>query len=259
MVKDDHPIAPCYTRPYKGKGVVMLRIAGWMRIRKTMWSAAVLAAGPALAGCSSPPPPPPPTTIQLTVVGAKALNPDPNGRPSPVMLRLYQLGPSDAFANADFFQVIDQDKATLGPTLLDRQELAVPPDSRQTVTVQPKPDVKTLAVAAAFRAYEEAGWRAMQPVQPNKANSFVLTATASTVTLAPGDGANAGTDAPADKQADAETEGAKTEEGKPDAGKADGQKPDAEKPATEKPDATPKPTADQPPAATHNLILKGAS
>ncbi|HYF90324.1 type VI secretion system lipoprotein TssJ [Azospirillum sp.] len=234
----------------------MLRIAGWMRIRKTIWSAAVLAAVPALAACSSaPPPPPPPTTIQLTVVGAKALNPDPNGRPSPVMLRLYQLGPSDAFANADFFQVIDQDKATLGPTLLDRQELAVPPDSRQTVTVQPKPDVKTLAVAAAFRAYEEAGWRAMQPIQPNKANSFVLTATASTITLVPGDGANAGTDAPADAKA----EDAKPEAEKPEAEKPAGDKPSAEKPNAEKPDATPKPAADQPPAATHNLILKGAS
>lgn len=239
----------------------MLRIAGWMRIRKTIWSAAVLAAVPALAACSSaPPPPPPPTTIQLTVVGAKALNPDPNGRPSPVMLRLYQLGPSDAFANADFFQVIDQDKATLGPTLLDRQELAVPPDSRQTVTVQPKPDVKTLAVAAAFRAYEEAGWRAMQPIQPNKANNYVLTATGSTITLVPGDGAADGSDTPAD----AKTEGAKTGEAKPEAGKPDAEKPNAEKPAnekpaTEKPDAAPKPAADQPPAATHNLILKGAS
>ncbi|MFP5516798.1 MAG: type VI secretion system lipoprotein TssJ [Alphaproteobacteria bacterium] len=242
----------------------MLRIAGWMRIRRTIWSAAVLAAVPALAACSSPPPPPPPTTIQLTVVGAKALNPDPNGRPSPVMLRLYQLDPSDAFANADFFQVIDQDKATLGPTLLDRQELAVPPDSRQTVTVQPKPDVKTLAVAAAFRAYEEAGWRAMQPIQPNKANSFVLTATASTVTLVPGDGANAGTDAPADKPADAKAEDAEADPGKPeaekpDAGKPSAEKPSAEKPSAEKPEAAPKPAADQPPAASHNLILKGAS
>ena len=243
----------------------MQRIAGWMRIRKTIWSAAVLAAVPALAACSSaPPPPPPPTTIQLTVVGAKALNPDPNGRPSPVMLRLYQLGPSDAFANADFFQVIDQDKATLGPTLLDRQELAVPPDSRQTVTVQPKPDAKTLAVAAAFRAYEEAGWRAMQPIQPNKANSFVLTATASTITLVPGDGATDGSDAPAEKPDAAKADGAKPDAEKPAGDKPSTDKPATEKPATEKPAAdkpepAPKPAADGPPAATHNLILKGAS
>lgn len=232
----------------------MLRIAGWMRIRKTIWSAAVLAAVPALAACSSPPPPPPPTTIQLTVIGAKALNPDPNGRPSPVMLRLYQLGPSDAFANADFFQVIDQDKATLGPTLLDRQELAVPPDSRQTVTVQPKPDVKTLAVAAAFRAYEEAGWRALQPIQPNKANSFVLTATASTIALVPGDGSDADAEAAGNKPADAKADEAKPNGDKPDAGK-----PSAGKALPDTLEAVPKPAADQSPAATHNLILKGAS
>jgi type VI secretion system protein VasD len=230
----------------------MQRIAGWMRIRKTTWSAAALAAALALAACSSAPKPPPPTTIRLTVVGAKALNPDPSGRPSPVMLRLYQLGPSDAFANADFFQVMDQDKATLGPTLLDRQELAVQPDGRQTVTIQPKPDVKTLAIAAAFRAYEEAGWRALQPVEPNKANNFVLTAKGSTISLVRQDGE------------DGEDEGDKPDAEKPAADKPAAEKPDAEKPKAEKPSAekaepTPKVSTDQPPVAKHNLIVKGPS
>lgn len=237
----------------------MQRIAGWMRIRKTTWSAAALAAALALAACSSAPKPPPPTTIRLTVVGAKALNPDPSGRPSPVMLRLYQLGPSDAFANADFFQVMDQDKATLGPTLLDRQELAVQPDNRQTVTIQPKPDVKTLAIAAAFRAYEEAGWRALQPVEPNKANNFVLTAKGSTISLVRQDGEDG-----EDAAADGEAKGDKPDAEKPDADKADAEKPDAEKPKTEKPGAekaepASKVSTDQPPVAKHNLIVKGPS
>lgn len=232
----------------------MQRIAGWMRIRKTTWSAAALAAALALAACSSAPKPPPPTTIRLTVVGAKALNPDPSGRPSPVMLRLYQLGPSDAFANADFFQVMDQDKATLGPTLLDRQELAVQPGSKQTVTIQPKPDVKTLAIAAAFRAYEEAGWRALQPVEPNKANNFVLTAKGSTITLVRQDGEDG--DAPV---VDGEAEGDKPDDAKPDAEKPDADKAKADAPKAEKAEPAPKAATDQPPAAKHNLILKGPS
>lgn len=235
----------------------MQRIAGWMRIRKTTCSAAALAAALALAACSSAPKPPPPTTIRLTVMGAKALNPDPSGRPSPVMLRLYQLGPSDAFANADFFQVMDQDKATLGPTLLDRQELAVQPDSRQTVTIQPKPDVKTLAVAAAFRAYEEAGWRALQPIEPNKANNLVLTAKASTITLVRQDGEDGEADAvkPDAEKPDADKPGA----AKPDADKPKADTPKADKPGAENAAPAPKASADQPPAAKHNLIVKGPS
>ena len=240
----------------------MQRIAGWMRIRKTTWSAAALAAALALAACSSAPKPPPPTTIRLTVVGAKALNPDPSGRPSPVMLRLYQLGPSDAFANADFFQVMDQDKATLGPTLLDRQALAVQPDGRQTVTIQPKPDVKTLAIAAAFRAYEEAGWRALQPVEPNKANNFVLTAKGSTITLVRQDGEDGdatAADGEGDKP-DAEKPAAdKPAAEKPDVEKLDAEKPKAEKPSAEKAEPAPKVSTDQPPVAKHNLIVKGPS
>lgn len=232
----------------------MQRIAGWMRIRKTTWSAAALVAALALAACSSAPKPPPPTTIRLTVVGAKVLNPDPSGRPSPVMLRLYQLGPSDAFANADFFQVMDQDKATLGPTLLDRQELAVQPDGRQTVTIQPKPDVKTLAIAAAFRAYEEAGWRALQPVEPNKANNFVLTAKGSTITLVRQDGEDS--DA---ATADGETEGDKPAADKPEDAKPDADKAKADAPKAEKAEPAPKVSTDQPPVAKHNLIVKGPS
>ncbi|WP_247893300.1 type VI secretion system lipoprotein TssJ [Azospirillum endophyticum] len=250
-----------------------------MRIRKTTVSAAGLAAALALSACSSAPPPaPPPTTIQMTVVGAAALNPDPNERPSPVMLRLYQLGPSDAFANADFFQVIDQDKATLGPTLLDRQELAVPPDSRQTVTIQPKPDVKTLAVAAAFRAYEKAGWRAMLPIEPNKANTFVLTAKDSSITLARQDSADGeaktddgtGTDKPDADKPDSEKPGAdkpgadKPAADKPAASKSDAGQPAADAPKADKGEPAPKaaavrPAVDQPPAAQHNLIIKGPS
>ncbi|BAI72434.1 hypothetical protein AZL_017960 [Azospirillum sp. B510] len=208
-----------------------------MRIRKTIWSAATLAAALALPACSSAPPAP--TTISLTVAGATALNPDPSGRASPVMLRLYQLGPSDAFANADFFQVIDQDKATLGPTLLDRQEMAVQPGSRQTVTIQPKPDVRILAVAAAFRAYEEAGWRAMLAVEPNKANRFVLTAKASAITLT--------------RRGEDDDESGDTAAETPDGNKPEGDKPEGGKPKTE--GAKP----DQQPAAKHNLIVKGPS
>ncbi|WP_434613468.1 type VI secretion system lipoprotein TssJ [Azospirillum sp. B2RO_4] len=230
-----------------------------MRIRKTTWSAAALVAALALAACSSAPKPPPPTTIRLTVVGAKVLNPDPSGRPSPVMLRLYQLGPSDAFANADFFQVMDQDKATLGPTLLDRQELAVQPDGKQTVTIQPKPDVKTLAIAAAFRAYEEAGWRALQPVEANKANNFLLTAKGSTITLVRQDGEDGDTPA-ADGEAEGDKPAAdKAEDAKPDAEKPDADKAKADTPKVEKAEPTPKVSTDQPPAAKHNLILKGPS
>ncbi|MBP2298734.1 type VI secretion system lipoprotein TssJ [Azospirillum picis] len=234
----------------------MLRTAGRTRTRISL--AAGLAAATALAACSSaPPPPPPPTTISLTVVGSADLNPDPSGRPSPLMLRLYQLGPSDAFANADFFQIIDQDKATLGPTMLDRQELAVAPGGRQTVTVEPKPDARMLAVAAGYRAYEEAGWRAMVPVEPNRKNEFLLTAAAGKVTLAARGGEEAH-----------QTEADKTEAGEPEAGKAnpDKAKPDGA-PIPAKPDGAPIPAkpaaalppADPAPAATHNLIMKGPS
>lgn len=137
-----------------------------------------------LAACGSTPPPPPiPTSVELTIVGAKDLNPAPGGRPSPVVLRIYQLGSAAAFANADFFQIVDQDKATLGPTLIDRQELVVTPGSSQTMAFEPKPDTRTIAVAAAFREYEKAGWQAVAPVKANAKNVWTLDLQARKVAL----------------------------------------------------------------------------
>ncbi len=162
----------------------MVRITGWIGRRAAAPAVALGILLPLAACGSSPPPPPVPTSVELTVVGTKDLNPDPNGRPSPVMLRIYQLGPSAPFTNADFFQIVDQDKATLGPTLIDRQEIAVAPESSQTVAFATKPDTQTIAVAAAFRAYEEAGWRALAPVKPNAKNAWRLELQARKVVLA---------------------------------------------------------------------------
>ena len=50
----------------------------------------IVAAG--LAACASPPPPPPkPTVIQATIETRPTSNPDARGRPSPVVLRFYEL------------------------------------------------------------------------------------------------------------------------------------------------------------------------
>jgi type VI secretion system protein VasD len=126
----------------------------------------VLAA--ALVGCgSSPPPPPPPGIIDLTIEAAPDVNPDPSGRPSPVVVRVYQLASDAKFKAVDFFQLFDRESATLAADLVFREELMVVPGQATKLSTPLKQGGQSVGVVAAFRDIDRAQWRATVEVPPN--------------------------------------------------------------------------------------------
>src|SRR6185436_10305384 len=99
-----------------------------------------LAALLAAAGCAKAPPPPPtlpPITIAappeartksaMTLVASADTNPDRSGRPSPIVVRVYQLKTDAAFSGADFFALYDDDQKVLGAELITRDEYVLNP------------------------------------------------------------------------------------------------------------------------------------
>lgn len=146
---------------------------GTAAVARRAMLAAALALG--LAGCGSDPEPPPPKTLaEVNVMAAPTLNPDINGRPSPVVIRFHQLVTTDLFNNADFFQLFEQDQAALGPTSVAKQEAVVQPGQIETIKVGIKPDVTALGVVVAFRNFEKATWRAVVPVEQDTINVLQL-------------------------------------------------------------------------------------
>ena len=125
-----------------------------------------------IAGCAAPPPPPPPTIVTLDFAAAGDVNPDPSGRPSSVNVRYYQLGATGAFEKADYFQLHDKEPALLGKDLLDQQDALLAPGTTKSVTIEGKPGVKSIGIAASFRDIDQATWRADVEVPPNKTTKF---------------------------------------------------------------------------------------
>jgi type VI secretion system protein VasD len=129
-----------------------------------------------LGGCGGPepppppPPPPPPTVMDMTLNGAADLNPDGAGRPSPLTVRVYRLKSTTRLDGADFFQLFDQEKAVLGDTVTDREELVLTPGGRQELTAELPPDVHFIGVAASYRDIDNAVWHRAVPVQANRTN-----------------------------------------------------------------------------------------
>ncbi|SAL79202.1 putative lipoprotein [Caballeronia terrestris] len=128
-----------------------------------------------VAGCKSPPPPPPPTVVKLTVSVLATANPDRSGRPSPIVVRVYELKSTAAFDSADFFTLYAKDQAALGADLNAKNEFLLRPGESKTLDPAPvQPGTKFIAVVAAFRDIERSRWRATFPVPPNKTSPVAV-------------------------------------------------------------------------------------
>jgi len=115
-------------------------------------------------------------SIGGTVTAAADLNPSANGRPSPLPLRLYELKGEAAFSRADFLGLYERDAQVLGADLLARQELVIAPGESKTVQKVLQPETRFLAVFGAYRAFEQASWRAVAPVRKGQKQRLTVRA-----------------------------------------------------------------------------------
>lgn len=128
----------------------------------------------ALAGCPAPPPPPP-TVVNLSVTAGPDINPNTTGQGAPVAVRVYQLGSTSGFGNADFFPLYNQDAATLGADLIKRDDFFLAPGQSKTATLSPNDQVKALGVFAGWRDFEHATWRATAPIPAHQTTNVTVT------------------------------------------------------------------------------------
>lgn len=148
--------------------------------RRARWATLVaLLPGLLLTGCASSPPKA--AKARMTVVAAADANPAADGRPSPVVLRIYQLKEDAKFTNADFFALFDNDQQALGGDLLAREEVELTPGERRELEFVVAGEAKYLGAMAAYRDIRNAQWRAVQPA-PKKGLMNLVKKDAVTVT-----------------------------------------------------------------------------
>jgi type VI secretion system protein VasD len=129
----------------------------------------------ALAGCSSPPPPPPPTVVKLTLTATSDVNPSASGQPAPIAVRVYHLDSTNAFDNAEFFPLFNDDKTRLNTTLVQRDDYILAPGTTKTVTLKPKDQVTDLGIFAAYENFQQAKWRTDVTVPAHKTTVVTVT------------------------------------------------------------------------------------
>lgn len=108
------------------------------------------------------------TRIDAELAAAKDLNPDTDGRPSPLVVRLYALKSTTAFNNAGFFALYDSEAAELGDDLQNREELEIRPGQKLELEREFKDETRFLGILAAYRDIDNASWRAVYELREGK-------------------------------------------------------------------------------------------
>ena len=126
------------------------------------------AAPPPPVAVAPPPAPPKPSVAELSFVIDPNVNPDASGRPSPVVVRIYELKSLSAFNRADFFSLYEKDRELLAADLVNRDELPMVPGGKPQAITTLRSDTRYLGVVAAFRDIEGARWRASTPIFVNQ-------------------------------------------------------------------------------------------
>ncbi len=116
-----------------------------------------------------------PTIVNVNVQAGPDLNPGTDGAANPTVLRIYQLGSSSGFTNAEFFPVYNADTATLGPDLIRRDDVPLNPGGTKTMTLNPAETVHAVGFFAGLRDFQAETWRASADIPPHQTTNVTVT------------------------------------------------------------------------------------
>ena len=121
-----------------------------------------------VAGCSSPP------RIDLALASQPNINPDHSGRPSPVIVKTFELRTDLNFKQADFQSLFDRPVQVLGADLVAADEMVLIPGEARKIAYSPHPETKYLGVIGGFRQMERSQWRMIKAIDAEKETLIAL-------------------------------------------------------------------------------------
>ena len=117
------------------------------------------------------------TAAELTVITSKDVNPDQDGRPSPIVIKVFALTDDRQFKREDFLSLYENPPERLGSDLIDTftlQEFS--PEETRTETVKLTPETQFIGLMAEYAQYDKAKALLILPVTPHKKTSYTIRA-----------------------------------------------------------------------------------
>ena len=104
-------------------------------------------------------------TYHIAINADAKVNPDQDGRSSPVVLRIYELASDKKFGSLDFFDLYDNDKEALEKTFIKKQEMELNPNESRKIDFVLNEKTKFIGFLVAYQDIESAKWREIVNVE----------------------------------------------------------------------------------------------
>jgi type VI secretion system protein VasD len=156
-------------------------------------------------GCGKP-------RLDLNVASQPNVNPDHSGRPSPVVVKVYELRNGLAFNQADFQSLFERPMHALGANLIAADELVFVPGEARKTAYRPNLDTHFLGIVAGFRQMERAQWRVIKRIDPKDDTVIALEFNDTSILMIPDDKAKKWDPEKAVKQFQQQTDPQETQE-----------------------------------------------
>ena len=110
-----------------------------------------------------------PGELSIQIHTSPEVNPDINGRPSPIVLYIYHLKSDNSFINAPFFELYENSQETLGSALIDQQEIEIPPNQSLILDASKLTlETRFIGILAAYRDLDNSVWQGIISTPINK-------------------------------------------------------------------------------------------
>jgi len=108
--------------------------------------------------------PPKDIVLEGDLIASGSVNPNREGRASPVTIVIYHLKSPEAFLAKDFFNLYSADSGALADDLIQRIDMQIQPGQTLPIASEFDPETTHIGVLAAFRDIDNADWRVIVPL-----------------------------------------------------------------------------------------------
>jgi type VI secretion system protein VasD len=113
--------------------------------------------------------------LDMQISATVDVNPDMQGRPSPIILHILELNSTEQFNRLDYMSLTQPSGAALGPDLLGKNQMVLQPGSNQELPMELNPLTTAIGLVAGYRDIDNATWRKSIAITQGDTKGIVIT------------------------------------------------------------------------------------